>query len=314
MIHARGFTRTCLINKDMDRRYFIKTTTITGTGIAAFPTVIMKPVVTKKMVRIGLTTVVFRDRFKATLPKNTTLRNELKLTDIPGFFADRFGIHNVELWSQHFESQSPIYLSDIRKNLKKYKSSLIDIQVDTKNDLSNPDEEIRRKGILEMKDWVDVGKALDTKFIRISPMKKSYEKSVESIKEINEYAKGKGIIALVENHNDMYSKVENHLKMRKEISDRNLGLLADFGNYPDDIDQYDALKQIAPYTKLISAKTKDFNETMEHISYDFGKCVDLFEKANYKGIYSLEQWGKPDPAYDYEKITDWMIEQVKMHI
>ncbi len=298
----------------MERRHFIKTATLSGTGLAAFPTVFMKPVVTNRMERIGLTTVVFRNRFKATSPKNTTLLDELTLSEIPGYFADRFGIHNVELWSRHFESQNPSYLKDIKKNLKKHNSKLIDIQVDINNDPSDPDEEIRKKGVLEMKEWVEVGKALDTKYIRISPMKKSYEKSVESIKEIFKYSKGRGIIALVENHNDMYSKLENHMKILQEIPDEKFGLLADFGNYPNDVDKYDALKQIAPYTKLISAKTQDFDAQFNHISYDFGRCVKIFEDVGYKGIYSLEQWGKANPDYDYEKISDWMIEAVKNHL
>lgn len=287
---------------------------MSGTAVAAFPTVILKPSTAQKMDRIGLTTVVFRNRFKATIPKNMTLTDELPLKDVPEFFADRFGIHNVELWSQHFESKSPAYLSDIKKNLKKHKSILTDIQVDTKNDLSNPDDEIRKKGIAEMKDWTDVGQILGTRFIRISPMKKSYGKSIESIKEIVSYAKEKGIVALVENHNDMYSKVENHLNIRRDIPDKYFGLLADFGNYPPDVDIYVALKQIAPYTKLISAKTKDFDKDMNHISYDFGKCVDIFESAGYSGIYSLEQWGTANPDYNYEKITDWMIEEVKNNL
>ncbi len=298
----------------MKRRKFIKVSAAAGISIAAFPTVFIKPSKVNKMDRIGLTTVVFRNRFRSTIPKNFTLTDELTLQNVPEFFADRFRIHNVELWSQHFDSKSPAYLSDIKKALKKSKSTLIDIQVDTKNDLSNPDDEIRNKGILDMKEWIDVGKFLDSQFIRISPMKKSHEKSTESIKKIVAYASTNGITALVENHNDMYSNVENHINIRKDIADKNFGLLADFGNYPTSVDIYNALKQIAPFTKLISAKTKDFDENMNHISYDFEKCVRIFQEAGYEGIYSLEQWGKDNPDYDYEKITDWMIEQVKENL
>lgn len=289
----------------MKRRDFIKTSTASGLALAAFPIVIIKSLKTNSMDRIGLTTVVFRDRFQSPNGGSLVLR------DVPEYFADRFGIHNVELWTQHFESKSKAYLSDIKKALKKSKSTLIDIQVDTKNDLSNPDDEIRQKAIFEMKEWIDAGKTLDTKFIRISPMKKSYEKSAESITEIVAYASTNRISTLVENHNDMYSNVEKHLNIRKEITDKDFGLLADFGNYPASVDTYNALQQIAPFTKLVSAKAKDFDGEMNHIPYDFGKCIRIFEQASYRGIYSLEQWGKPNPDYDYEKITDWMIETVK---
>jgi sugar phosphate isomerase/epimerase len=298
----------------MNRRQFLKKTTISGTAIATTPFLIIKPSQVDKMSRIGLTTVVFRNRFRATSPKDAALKDELTLVDIPEYFADRFGIHHVELWAKHFASTNPAYLQDIKKALKKAKSILIDIQAESSYDLSDPDEGNRQKGIADMKAWIDVGAILDSHFIRISAMKKSYKKSIDSVKEITEYAQSKGRQALVENHFDLFSDPAHHVNIIKDVRNDNLGLLADFGNYPPTIAQYDALQKIAPYTKLVSAKTSEFDEKMNHISYDFGKCVTLFEKANYKGIYALEQWGKPNPAYDYEKITDWMIAEVKEYI
>lgn len=295
----------------MNRRKFLQKTTVSGVAIATSPFLIIKPSRKDGMSRIGLTTVVFRNRFNATKPKDMVLKDELTLLDIPEYFADRFGIHNVEFWANHFESTSAAYLNDIKKALKKHKSSLIDIQAESGYDLSDPNQENRQKGIADMKAWIDVGATLGSQFIRIGAMKKSYEKSVESVKTITEYAQSKGIKALVENHFDLFSDPKHHVNIIKDVSNENLGLLADFGNYPASVARYDVLQKIAPYTKLVSAKTSDFDDNMNHTSYDFEKCVDLFEEAGYQGIYSLEQWGKFNPAYDYEKITDWMIAKVK---
>jgi len=30
----------------------------------------------------------------------------------------------------------------------------------------------------------------------------------------------------------------------------------------------------------------------------YGKCIRLFEKSGYKGLYSLEQWGEKSVEYD----------------
>jgi sugar phosphate isomerase/epimerase len=297
----------------MKRRKFLKSVSST-IPVAFFPNIIFGATKNKNMDRIGLTTVVFRNRFRSTVPKQMELKNELTLIDIPEYFADRFGIHNVELWTKHFESKSRSYLADIQKNVGKSKSKIIDLQADTSQDLSDPDENKRQKAVSEMKEWVDAGAFLDTAFIRISPMKKSYQQAAKSIREVTIYAKTKGIEALVENHNDMFSNVDYHLRINRDIELSNFGLLADFGNYPKDVDKYKALQSIAPFTKLISAKTKDFNSEMEHTSYDFGKCIKIFENSGYRGIYSLEQWSRPNPDYDYEKITDWMIAEVKSTI
>ena len=295
----------------MNRRNFIKRTSISGLAFAGAPFFIVKPHKKAVMDRIGLTTVVFRDRFSATSTTKDNIENELSLLDIPTYFQDRFGIHNLEFWAKHFESTSAGYLKDIKNTLTKNKCQLIDIQAESQFDISDEDEEKRMKGIADMKSWIDVGAVLGSKFIRISAMNKSYEKSVESLRIINEYAKKKGVKTLVENHFDLYSNPDNQLKIIGNIKDSNFGLLADFGNYPPKTDKYEALKNIAPFTKLISAKTSDFDENMNHTSFDFRKCINIFKAANYQGIYSLEQWGKANPNYDYEKITDWMINEVK---
>lgn len=258
------------------------------------------------MDRIGLTTVVFRDRFEAT---SQDLKDKLTLPEVPEYFVDRFKIHNVEFWSRHFESTSKAYLSDLSVKLKESACQLIDIQVDTKNDISDTNEENRLKGIQEMKDWIDVASFLGSKFVRVSQMRKSYDKSVESLRELLKYATKKQATLLVENHFDMYSKLENQLNLVKDIRNKHFGLLADFGNYPAE-SRIEALVYIAPNTKLVSAKTTEFSDQMEHLSFDFNQCISIFEDSGYKGIYSLEQWSKLKPGDDPERFTDWMIEQV----
>jgi sugar phosphate isomerase/epimerase len=256
------------------------------------------------MSRIGMTTVVFRDRFE----DGSTDR--LTLSDAPEYYKDRFGIKNIEYWSKHFESREKSYLNDLKKALRKNKCRLINIQADTKNDISDPDSSKRTKALDEMREWIDIASFLGTGMVRASSMKKSYDEAVKSLKILNSYCKEKGLKLLVENHYDLFSIPANHTKVVEDIPDKNLRLLADFGNYKKGIDNYQALEQIAPYTALVSAKTADYDENYKHISYDFARCVKIMESAGYKGIYSLEQWGaKKD--YDYERIVDWMIAQIK---
>lgn len=298
----------------MNRRNFVKKSSFSGAALVASPYFFTGMANTNKMDRIGLTTVIFRNRFKETCPKNVGITNELTLSSVPEFFVDRFNVHNVEVWAKHFESTEKSYLSDFKKALKKNKCKLIDIQAEGKFDISDTNEENRQKGVDIMKEWIDICAFFQTPFIRIRPMQKSYDKAVESLKVLAEYGKPKGVKILVENHMDLFSNPTNHVNVINDVSNDNLSLLADFGNYPGDVDQMKALKSIAPNTSLISAKSKDFNENMEHLPYDYAQCIEIFDKANYKGIYSCEQWGKPNPDYDYEKITDWMIRELKENI
>ena len=267
---------------------------------------------TRKRKRIAITSVVFRNRFASTCPKNITLKDELTLQAIPEYFVDRFNIHNVELWTNHFESKDPSYLRDVRAHLDKHKCKLIDIQAEGAFDISDTDKESREKGIAETLEWIDVCSLMQSEFIRIRSMKKSYDIAKDSLNKINTYAKSKGVKVLVENHYDLFSDPANHARIYGDV--KQIGLLADFGNYPKDVERYAALEKIAPYTQLISAKTQDFDAEGNHISFDFGQCIDLFESAKYRGIYSIEQWGKPNPQYDCEKIVDHMITEILEHI
>lgn len=298
----------------MKRRAFIKYSALSATTLAAMPHIGLGRTREAKMARIGLTTVVFRNRFRSSQPKNQVLKDELTLLDIPEYFTDRFGIHNVEFWTPHFESTDKLYLRKLKKKLSKHKCQLIDLQAEGKFDPSDPLEENSLQAIAEAKQWIDIAVLLQSKSVRIKSMKKSYEKAVISLREITTYAQSKGVRVLVENHNDLFSNPQHHINIMRDIPQSNIGLLADFGNYRPDVDRYEALKKIAPHTRLISAKTQDFSNQMKHTSYDFGKCIRIFEEAGYKGIYACEQWGKANPAYDYEKITDWMIENIRENI
>jgi hypothetical protein len=107
---------------------------------------------------------------------------------------------------------------------------------------------------------------------------------------------------------------EKHVLVAKEVNSKNFGLLADFGNYPETTDKYEALALIAPYTRLVSAKTHAFDENYEHTGFDFDRCVKIMEEGGFTGIYSLEQWEEGLPDYDFERIVDWMIEHVKINL
>jgi sugar phosphate isomerase/epimerase len=298
----------------MKRRYFIQRTGVAAGAMLAAPSVFQACAGgSDPMARIGLTTVTFRKRFISTNPDASG--NLLTLEKIPEFFRDRFGIYQPEFWSEHFESRSPAYLKELKAALDKNHCTLVNIQADTPGkDMSNPENGNSGLAVEEIKEWIDVGSTLGSKMVRGSFMQHSLEEGIKSTRELVSYAKSKGITLLAENHFDLLSVPENHLRVAEEIGRDHFGLLADFGNYPEPIDKYQALEMIAPYTLLVSAKTHGYDENHQHIGFDFDRCVRIMEEGGFTGIYSLEQWEDGLPEYDYEKIVDWMILHVKDHI
>ena len=294
----------------MKRRNFLQTSGMVTGAILAGPSILSSCTGSDPMSRIGLTTVVFRNRFLSTNPDASG--ELLSLNLIPEYFQDRFGIYQPEFWSEHFESREPSYLKDLKKALDKARCTLINIQADTPGkDMSDPEDGNSELAVQEIKEWIDVGALLGAKMVRGSFLRHSMEEGIKSARKLTDYAAGKGISFLCENHFDLMSEPEKHVRIAKEVNSKNFGLLADFGDYPETTDKYKALAMIAPYTSLVSAKTHGFDQNYEHTGFDFDRCVRIMEEGGFTGIYSLEQWEDGLPDYDFERIVDWMIEHVQ---
>ncbi|MGA0559231.1 sugar phosphate isomerase/epimerase family protein [Larkinella sp. VNQ87] len=303
----------------MNRRNFVRQSS--GLVLSVWVSSAFKPVFKDKMDRIALGTVLFRYRFKQTKPKEIpTITNELKLEDVPAYYKKRFGIRNLEFWSNHVESLEKPYLSQLKAAIKASGSKLVNVQVDSSYDLAAPDETERQRSLTHVREWIDAVAFLGSECVRINPGRAngSIEKSIESMKDVNQYAKSKKLILLTENHFGIEMNPDLHLRIVQEAGldgpgPKNIYTLPDFGNYSQAV-RYDALEKIMPYAYLISAKADGFNENLEHISYDFDRCVQIAEKHGFKGIYSLEQWSGKYQDLDYEKVTDWLIQHVTRNI
>lgn len=266
--------------------------------------------------RLAMSTVTFRHRFKQTRAAELgALRDELTLFDVPAYYRDRFGIRNLELWGHHFESLDTAYLEALREKIEAAGAQVINVQADDDYDLASTNEEERQRSLQRVRRWVDAAALLRSRAVRINPGRPdgSVEKSIASMKEVNAYCKSKGLPLLIENHFGLEMDPDIHLRIRREAGPENVYTLPDFGNYPVE-SMWEALEKILPYAYLVSAKTVEFNERMEHVSYDFERCVRLAERAGFKGIYSVEQWSREHQPVDHEKIVDWMLEHVRKNI
>jgi sugar phosphate isomerase/epimerase len=265
--------------------------------------------------RLGMSTVTFRDRFKQTKPSAVAILNELTLLNVPAYYRERFGVRNLEFWSNHFESLERTYLQELRARIKAADAQLVNIQVDADYDLASTDEQERQRSLKVVREWIDAAATLGSLAIRINPgkTKGSVEKSITSMKEVNRYCKSKGLPLLTENHFGLEMDPDIHLRIIKEAGPDNIHTLPDFGNYPAET-MWQSLAEILPHAYLVSAKAVKFNTNMKHLSYDFDRCVQLAERLGFKGIYSVEQWSRENLRVDSEKVVDWMLERVRANI
>jgi hypothetical protein len=167
--------------------------------------------------------------------------------------------------------------------------------------------------VKDVKEWIDAVSFLGSKCIRINPGRPrgSVEKSIESLKELNTYAKSKNLIVITANHFGLEMDADKHVQIAKGAG---VYTEPDFGNYPADDQLFAKLEKIIPYAYIISAKVVNFNQNMEHTSYDFDRCVRLAESLGFKGLYMVAQYSGQYQDLDYDKVAKWVIDHLKKNI
>ena len=106
--------------------------------------------------RVGMGTVIFRNRFAQTKPKDASeIKNPLTLLEVPAYYVDRFGVRNLEFWSHHFESLETAYLTELRDRIKAAGTQLINVQLDGNYDLASTNAEERQRSLDNARKWID---------------------------------------------------------------------------------------------------------------------------------------------------------------
>jgi sugar phosphate isomerase/epimerase len=102
-----------------------------------------------------------------------------------------------------------------------------------------------------------------------------------------------GVILALENHWGLTRTPEGLLRVLNSISSPWLGGLMDTGNFLED--PYDKLKQIAPKTTFVQAKTYHGGGEWYTLDLDYKRIAKILADVNYTGYVSLEMEGKENP-------------------
>jgi sugar phosphate isomerase/epimerase len=102
-----------------------------------------------------------------------------------------------------------------------------------------------------------------------------------------------GVVLALENHWGLTRTPEGLLRVLDSISSPWLGGLMDTGNFLED--PYDKLKQIAPKTTFVQAKTYHGGGEWYTLDLDYKRIAKILADVNYTGYVSLEMEGKENP-------------------
>lgn len=103
-----------------------------------------------------------------------------------------------------------------------------------------------------------------------------------------------GVVLALENHWGLARTADGLLRIINAITSPWLGVLMDTGNFLED--PYPQLRQIAPKTVFVQAKTYYGGGEWYTLDLDYARVARILAEVNYRGYVSLEFEGKENPA------------------
>ena len=209
---------------------------------------------------------------------------EESLLDLPAVLHNH-GYHRLELASFHLPSRDAAYVEEFRAQLISNEVVLQTLLIDT-GDITHPEHGARDTAWIA--NWIEIANELGAEHARIiagkqAPTPETLDRSVAALKSLIEGNAGSSVRLVTENWFDLLGTAE-HVNYVLDRLDGKLGLLADFGNWRGD-GKYAELAQIFGRAELCHAKASFIDGDLD--ADDYGKCVDLAEKAGYVGPYTL---------------------------
>lgn len=254
-----------------------------------------------------------------------------KLKDIlemPKISKGEFGIDIIELVSQQMRSDEKGYIDQLAKNAAAEGVDISLIMIDGQGNIGSEDAEMRASAVEKHSHWIDIAADLGCTTVRMNwagaprdfmtkatkeEVQAFIDRSVPHFAELCNYGDKKNINVIIENHGGPSSHPTALIPLMKAVNHPRFGTLPDFGNFYDGVDKYDAVDQMMPYAKAVSAKCYHFDAaTGEETKIDFEKMLQICcDKHGYTGNIGIEYEGDEMSETDGIKACKKLLERLR---
>jgi sugar phosphate isomerase/epimerase len=90
----------------------------------------------------------------------------------------------------------------------------------------------------------------------------------------------------------------------------NFGTLPDFGNFPKQVDKYDAVRKLMSFAKGVSFKCYDFGADGNETSIDMHRMMKIVLEAGYNGWVGIEYEGSRLTEFEGIQAAKRFLERV----
>jgi sugar phosphate isomerase/epimerase len=223
--------------------------------------------------------------------------------DFPRIAREQFGIEGLEFVNQLWEAPIESYLNRLKRNMNDTGTRCVLIMCDGEGYMGSSDQKERLRAADNHRKCIDITAELGGHSIRTNmyPGQKQpatpaeidafLNHCAESFARLCEYAKTRNINVIIENHGGVSSNPDVVVALMKKAGLPNLGTLPDFGNFPKEIDKYDAVQKLMPYAKGVSMKCFDFSPAADETTIDMARMMKIVAAAHYTNWVGIEYEG-----------------------
>ncbi len=225
------------------------------------------------------------------------------LLELPGEAARR-GYAAVEVCHFHFPSTEAAYLESLRRAFADAAVSFDTLLLDY-GDPSSTDEARQAADDRLIRDWIDVASSCGAKRIRIvageaQPTdEQAIRRSAQALRDLAEYASGRGVRVVTENFKALTSTGESSAKLLNLAGDA-VGMITDFGNYKGEA-KYSEIAMTAPRSSSVHVKPAYDDNGMPDEA-ELVRCLEAVRETGYDGAYVLIYDGPGDMWEGLERV------------
>lgn len=223
--------------------------------------------------------------------------------DFPRVAREQFGIEGLEFVNALWGSPTQDYIQQLKKNMHDTGTHGVLIMCDGEGAMGHSDKAARRKAAENHFKWVDYAAELGCHSIRTNMRSDKEPKTpaeidaflgycADSFAHLLEYAKGRGLNVIIENHGGLSSQPDIVVRLMKMVNLPNFGVLPDFGNFYPPIDRYEAVQKMMPYAKGVSFKCYDFGPDGKETKLDMDRLMKIVLDAGYHNWVGIEFEGE----------------------
>jgi hypothetical protein len=283
-----------------------------------------------KLSRVAIMSLSFNSILKNPGQPDNPART-LDIMDLGQMYADRYGVHNVEMQHAHFPSTEESWLKDFRARLAKTKSQVTNINLEFgPQNISADDPALRQQALDRTKPWIDYAAILGCPRIMVNqgaPTQENKRVAIETLKAMGDYGKSKKVMIAMENRGGGGGRrgatpeaaaapapppgpppPAAYILLVEIIKGSGTYANCDLGNFPDQDTQHAGMRAMFPLTD------GNCHVKLNPARYDLPAALALTKELGYKGLYSIEAGGGgiagADPHENVQKIYDILLANI----